>query len=143
MPLLDLLKNYYWMAILNEFEIHSLNKVHNLLCIKNSHYSILKNIISSKLGVDLWLRWPHFAHYWPPTYLSTPGWHWWINSFTIRESFFYELSFPVHTTYLTRFVNVAKEQSLIFWNPLSNQEGIGTVLSKFLPMGFYLVEQAY
>ena len=27
-PLLDLLKNYYWMAILNEFEIHSLNKVH-------------------------------------------------------------------------------------------------------------------
>ena len=59
-PLLDLLKNYYWMAILNEFEIHSLNKVHTYLSFITyniSHYSIWKNVISSKVGVVLELCW--------------------------------------------------------------------------------------
>ena len=49
------------------------------------------------------LCWPNFTHYWP-----THAWHWWRNSFFIRENL---VTFDnSSSTYLPRLVNVVKER---------------------------------
>ena len=59
------------------------------------------------------LRWPNFAHYWPPTF---PGWHWLGNVFTVIKKISIPLTFPVPSTYLPRLVNIVKERPLVYWS---------------------------